>query len=285
MKSLSALCGCDLAGGAKIEGIQQILGKDIQRYGNAVVAMRKADADPDQVSLFGSFAARKLLEAGCVAVLCRMDPTRLLVLREFQIRGKYALAERHPASIDWRGDVLSEKKAGWTDTVSPDKFIRSLLGGHMAEVMWVDAIAALAQISETDPALAESKWIDELIGYYDDSRQKREQQAAEAPPQDGAGGGQDKKPADPRAELGLLSILRTQAETTFSTLSKGVHVEFVVDRETIFDNGTILEQMRLATKLLTQIAFVSHLNDCNFNAMSPADALKLVLQIEGEIEK
>ncbi|MGB9107285.1 MAG: hypothetical protein WCC39_01225, partial [Telluria sp.] len=119
------------------------------------------------VSLYGCFAARKLLEAGCVAVLSRLDPARLLILREFQLRGRYALDERHPASIDWASDIISEKKAGWIEGISPDRFIRSLLGGHLAEVTWVPAIESLSKLSSQQVPLGDSAWINELLEQYE----------------------------------------------------------------------------------------------------------------------
>lgn len=278
MDALRELCGCEPTM-TRIGSVQHILGKDVVRYGTAVAQMMRPEADEAVTLLYGCFAARKLLEAGCVSVLCRLDPARLLILREFQIRGRYALDERHAASIDWKTDIASEKKAGWTDATSPDKFIRSLLGGHLAEVTWVHAIQSLAALSDRVPDLSQSRWIDELVSQYEERR------SADA----GAGGAEPTTQEASRgpgvsAELGILASFRTTAQQAFSTLSKGVHLEFVVDQDAIFDVVTIRQSMRQAVKVLTQLAFVSHLTDCAFSALQPERALTLATEIEAEIE-
>jgi hypothetical protein len=279
MQALRELCGCAPTT-TRIGSVQQILGKDVVRYGVAVARMITPGAEETMTLLYGCFAARKLLEAGCVSVLCRMDPARLLILREFQIRGRYALDERHAASIDWKADVVSEKKPGWTEGTSPEKFVRSLLGGHLGEVTWVPAIQNLTLLSNQIPDLSRSKWIHELVSQYEARLSAKRGAVGVVPteqePVGGSGGS---------AELGVLASFRTAAQNSFSTLSKGVHLEFVVDQDAVFDVVTIRQSMLQAVKVLTQIAFASHLTDSAFTSLSLERAFSLVTEIEAEVER
>lgn len=278
MKALRDLCGASPSGSSTLANVQNIIGRDIERYGVAVAAMLKPNADPQLISLYGCFAARKLLELGCIAVLSRLDPARLLILREFQLKGKYQLDERHSAAIDWSADVISEKKPGWSDAVPSDKFVRSLLGGHMAEVTWISAIESLLTLPNTEPGEEESIWINELITQYEARvAAATADEAGQNPPAQ-----HQRQPNTP--ELAVLSAFRTVAKQTFSTLSKGVHLEFVIDQATVFDTPTILQSMRMATKILTQIAFVSNLTDIAVSVVSLSDAIKMVKSIEKEME-
>ena len=274
MEALRELCSCT-PGTSRIGAIQSILGKDVLRYGQAVAGMMATTANEDTIRLYGCFAARKLLEAGCVSVLCRVDPGRLLILREFQLKGDYPLGERHSASIDWKADVVSDKKAVWTDTISPDKFIRSLLGGHLAEVTWVHAIQNLASLVDRIPNLSESRWINELVNQYEVRRSATPKRAGDAEA--------DGSPV--QAELGVLAGFRTTAQHSFSTLSKGVHLEFVVDQDALFDLVTVRQSMLRAIKILTQLAFTSHLIDSAFVTLNPTSAFDLAVSIEAEIER
>jgi len=267
MNALRQLCGCGTETTTRLNSIQAILGSELERYGSEVASMLAPEADLKYISLYGCFAARKMLEAGCFALLSRIDPTRLLILREFQIRGRYELDDRHSASLDWQNDVVSEKKAGWNDPLPADKFMRSLLGGHMAEVTWLAAVDALVNKPYAELAFERSKWISEIIGQYESRR---------------VDPGKEQVPL--HAELGVLAGFRTLARQTFSTLSKGVHLEFVVDQQTLFDAPTILQTMKSATKVLTQMAFVSHFIDCAFSQLPLADSIEFAIAIEKEIE-
>lgn len=274
MEALKELCGCS-PGGTRIGAIQNILGKDIVRYGQAVAGMMASDAPENMISLYGCFAARKLMEAGCISVLSRLDPGRLLILREFQLKGGYPLGERHSASLDWKTDVVSEKKATWTDTISPDKFIRSLLGGHLAEVMWVHAVQNFATLADSIPNISTSRWINELVNQYE-TRRSAVPNGTE---------GHDDAESKGSAELGVLASFRTAAQQSFSTLSKGVHLEFVVDQDALFDLVTVRQSMLLAVKTLAQLAFTSHLIDSAFTKLNPEVAFELVVAVETEIER
>lgn len=277
MEALRELCSCTPSA-TRIGTVQTILGKDVVRYGEAVAGMMTPSADQDLVQLYGCFAARKLLEAGCISVLCRLDPARLLILREFQLKGGYPLGERHSASIDWKGDVISEKKAAWTESVSPDKFVRSLLGGHLAEVTWAHAIQCLSMHADTIPNLGQSKWINDLLNQYETRRTAQVRRA-------NGNGTVDANGMSPEAELGVLAGFRMTAQQVFSTLSKGVHLEFVVDHAALFDLVTVRQSMLQAVKVLTQIAFTSHFIDSAFATLDPGTAFDLVIAIEAEMER
>jgi hypothetical protein len=225
--------------------------------------MIKNPGNGEALALFGCFSARKLLEAGCIALLSHIDPPRLLILREFQLQGAYELGERHPASIDWKNDVVSEKKSVWKDSVSPEKFVRSLLGGHLGEIVWLDAIRKLESLPEGSSQ--QSTWVQEMVTEYVARLETQGVVAAEV---------------NAYAETATLSSFRLNTKTLFSTLSKGVHLEFVIDQANVFDAPTILENMQRTVKILSQLAFVSHLMDCTSGPMPITDAAGLVLEIE-----
>ena len=286
MDALRQICSCPSPTPSRLSGIQEILGRDILNYGNAVERLLKPDASANEIALFGCFAARKLLEAGCVALLARFDPSRLLILREFQIKGKYALTSRHQASIDWSGDVVSEGRASWADTTSPSKFVRSLLGGHLAEVVWHEAISKFAQPEDPTLDTGGSAWLEELLTQHQTRAARRAQGKQKSQDARGTPGPTAQpEPAHDSVEAELLASFRTNAQQNFSTLSKGVHLEFVVDQSAILDVPTVQATMRRTVKLLTQLAYISHFADCGYSALPIRDALPLVRQIEDEIEQ
>jgi hypothetical protein len=225
--------------------------------------------DEVAISLYGCFAARKMLEAGCTALLSAVDPLRLLVLREFQLKGRYELGERHPASIDWRADIISSKQPTWSEATAPDKFIRALLGGHVGEVAWSHAISQLSMIDPEIPT--RSSWIEEITSQY-------EARCAAAQRDEN---GELSDPSAP--SLAILSSFRQGAQQLFSTLSKGVHLEFIVDQTALFDIPTVTETMKRAAKTITQLAFISHMIDCRSSNLDLAHATDLLVQIDRDV--
>lgn len=269
MIPLRKLCGCTAAGDSRIVGVRNILGNEIEQYGVAAVNLLKMPADKSALSLYGCFTARKLLEAGCVALLSQIDPSRLLILREFQMKGDYGLSERHPAAIDWKVDVISEKKTGWKDAIGPDKFVRSLLGGHLAEIAWLDAISKIDTLPAGDSD--KSSWIQKLVTEYSARIEQATEEAVD---------GADLSARTSHANQATLSGFRSNVKSLFSLLSKGVHLEFIIDSRTLFDIPTVTENMRKSIKILTQLSFISHLMDCTNAPMEIAEAAALVLEVE-----
>lgn len=147
----------------------------------------------------------------------------------------------------------------------------------MAEVTWISAIESLLELPGDGDGSAEAKWIDELVEQYE-ARIAADAATAASKPASSVSVAQMHS-----SELAVLAAFRTGAKQAFSTLSKGVHLEFVIDQESVFDIPTILESMKLATKVVTQIAFVSHLSEIAISRIPAIDAMRLVNSIEKEV--
>lgn len=307
MRALKELCACTPSSSARVDEIRKILGADIERYGDASVVLLSEGRASD-AALYGCFAARKMLESSCVALLSHLDPARLLILREYQLRSKYDLAVRDPASIDWRKDVLSEEEPNWAKSVSSDKFVRGLLGGHLADVAWTHAIERLSVLPESikNPA----RWVSELIEQFEDRKKKKQDEmdqadkkkAATVPPlketagdseiKDGSAQSQSR--SKPRVLLtptieemvsrSMLTSFRSVAEGLFSTLSKGVHLEFVIEQAKLFDEQTVVFNIKKSIKFVTQLAFIFHMMDAVNTGITPEQANDFVSQIEEMVD-
>lgn len=237
-----------------------ILGNVITRYGTKTLSTIKMGSDEDKCT-YGSFVARKLLESASSAILARMDPSRFLILQEYQKRagGDYSFYERHPASIVWSGDIVPDKAANsiWSTESSPDKFVRALLGGHLAEISWSRAIERFA-LDESDRP--KSLWLDDLSDIYEEKL--RQFSSSEA------------------AGTSMLGVLRAKARENYSALSKGVHLEFVVDETAILDSVTVVAHMLAAVRLVSQLGYLSNHMDSVFTRIETQKAAELLFEIE-----
>jgi len=264
MEPLRQLCCGTMNYPGRLTDVLSILGNVIERYGEKTLSIVKNGSDDDKC-MYGSFVARKLLESASSAILARMDPTRFLILQEYQQRAgtSYRPDERHPAAISWSGDIIPDKASNgvWNSESTPDKFVRALLGGHLAEVAWSNAIDRFF----VDESLAsQSAWIEQLSDMYDKFDTKSS--SVDAP--------------NRNAGSSVLGVLRSKAQAIYSSLSKGVHLEFVVDETVVLDPETVVEHMLNATLLVSQLGFLSNYMDSVFTKIEPELAANFLLNIE-----
>lgn len=122
---------------------------------------------PERIALFGPFWGRSVLELTYTALIGRLDPFRLLVLREIQMQqtagDAVGLGERCFSAFQWTGDVRPTKDAEnqdlWSPSKTMEKMSRSLFGKYYERVYWVPAFTAVID-SLTDAQ--QGAWFDEL---------------------------------------------------------------------------------------------------------------------------
>src|SRR5438105_3226070 len=72
-------------------------------------ARKLSGQDDVTLTLIGPFIGRSLLELYVPRIIARIDPFRVLVLREMQRQPDYNLGVRRASSIQWQGDILAAK--------------------------------------------------------------------------------------------------------------------------------------------------------------------------------
>jgi hypothetical protein len=186
------------------------------------------DRSDKHVTLYGPFLGRSLLDLSLTALIARFDPFRVLLIREMQRSPEYQAGVRLKTAIQWQGDVLGEAKILnlWSPEKSMDKVTRALLGDYFDHVIWRPAFGVLLDSPDPLPA---GPWTQEL-----------QLLTAER----------------------VMSRLRVEVGTTYSSLSKGIHHEFVIPPERLYDRKTVvtclLDAMRLASHLALLSQMVAH---------------------------
>ena len=178
------------------------------------------DLSDSRVSFYGPFLGRSILELSCTAVIARIDPFRVLVLREFQSRPDYQIGERSKISIQWQGDVLAEKKVQdlWSEgTVQKAMTARALFGDYYDHIFWRNAAEKMV---DTIPDARGGPWMDEL------------------------------RKVEPNS---FCSYIRGKIKNLYSSFSKGMHHEFVIPAESILDRATVSSLVREALYVTASI--------------------------------
>ena len=128
------LCGNLVSDGGAIDEVLNHLSASIDSVVEELSTLESLK--PNQVSLFAPFLGRSILELGCTALIARLDPFRVLVIREYQNQHNYPIDKPNKSSIRWQGDVLADKVPDlWVDK-SLQNPTRALLGDYYKTLIW-----------------------------------------------------------------------------------------------------------------------------------------------------
>jgi hypothetical protein len=171
--------------------------------------------------MFGPFLGRSLLEVAFTAILGRLDPFRVVILREMQLRPDYTPERRSQASIQWTGDIHAEKKVDdlWRADRSVKDMTRALFGDYYEQIFWRGAFQRLVDSVPEDRG---GEWMRELRRITPE---------------------------------GILPRLRLESARIYSACSKGVHHEFLIPPSNFYDATTLLKD---ATELVARVALVAN---------------------------
>lgn len=189
--------------------LDEILGHLSSSIDNVVKEISKlGDLNPDQVALYGPFLGRSILELGCTALIARLDPFRVLLLREKQKQPDYEIDRPHKSSIRWQGDVLAEKINNLWEDKSLQNPTRALLGDYYSHLIWHKSIDNLFDLINDENG---GYWFEEIRKYDGKS---------------------------------LCARVRREIARIYSSLSKGIHHELVIPLSSTFDLDTTRELIK-----------------------------------------
>lgn len=222
------VCGATGSSSGAFAGITNHLCASVKAVVSEIVKL--PDENPERIALFGPFLGRSILELTYTAIVGRLDPFRLLVLREIQMRQPASdvtvLGERCLTAIQWSGDIRPMKEGEnpdlWSPTKTIDKVHRSLFGKYYEHIFWIPAFTTVVD-SLTDAQ--QGAWFDEL------------------------------RKITPE---GFTPRFRGDSDRTYSSLSKGIHHEFVIPHEKFYSPETVFELLKDAFRLASHSSLVCH---------------------------
>lgn len=179
--------------------------------------------DIQRVSMLGPFLGRSLLELSATAIIGRLDPLRLLFVAEIQGQAAYDPSEVWKGSLQWTGDVLAREKPPanlWHADLSYDKLTKALLGDYYDHLLWRPAVDAMLASAPGGGA-----WLAQLAGISSDA---------------------------------FVARKRQEVRSLYSSLSKGIHHEFVLPPGALYDRATVVDLVQRGVHVAADIALASH---------------------------
>lgn len=198
----------------------------------------------------GPHCGRTILESSFTCLIARLDPFRLLLVRGFQTSNTYSIDTRGKQAIQWSGDILLSENPPpniWDPKLSQKDVSRALLSPYMGEFFWKPGFIALLDSIGNN---IRNPWIIELQRISPD---------------------------------GIVHYFRREASKLYTSLSKGVHHEFVVSPTIIYDVDTVKVLLEETITLVVKMAFISHFIPTALARITPNNAIKYLSNIEKNI--
>lgn len=203
----------------------------------------------EEAQSFAPFYARNILETSATALLARIDPFRAIITYKVQNDSSYTVGTPSNIAINWRKDVLAEtpppSRELWNFENKTNDFNRALFSKYQGEIIWKPAFLQLADYLDLHPV--QSPWIDEMLN--DDESQ-------------------------------FFERSRSNAQRLFSSFSKGVHSETLVDVSFIYDEVTLKTLSFDLFKWCCIQGLLSHFSSYTLLSYSPKLALYHFKQAE-----
>ncbi|WP_198781165.1 hypothetical protein [Shewanella putrefaciens] len=174
----------------------------------------------DRRMLFGPFLGRSILELGTTALIARLDPFRVLLLRGKQKQADYAIDKPHKSSIRWQGDVMASKVKELWDDKNLDNPTRALLGDYITNIVLEKSVTSVLD-SSTEEKLG--PWYNKIQSYEEGT---------------------------------VILRIRDGYSRLFSSLSKGVHHEMVVPIGAAYDDNTVNSLINDVLYYLSSLALI-----------------------------
>jgi hypothetical protein len=205
------------------------------------------DRNDEDLSAFGPYCGRSILETACTILIGRIDPYRLLLVKRYQERPDYNISVRHKISVQWFGDIIASEKPPPWEKLSSKNIPRALFTDeYTGEIYWKQALADLLNDTRDEDR---SGWLEEL-------RQK------------------------PENIENIGPYLREEADRLYSSLSKGIHQEFVVSISAAYDSQTIKDLLKDTIALVAKLALISHYIPISLGKITKAALLGHLIKIE-----
>lgn len=205
------------------------------------------DWDSDRANFEIPFYGRNVLESTLTALLGRIDPFRLITVYKVQGDASYDLGKRALIAVEWSGDIIAKSRSGnlWSCESKKDTFDRALLGNHIGELIWKPAFSELSDFLVNKDY--ESDWLDEILTEDENSNFEKS---------------------------------KSMAIRLFSSFSKGVHSECLVDINTMLDIVTLKILIKDMYKLCATLGLLSHFIGYIMPIVERNRALTMFLDVE-----
>lgn len=243
------ICGQPQNGLSEIDDILIRLGNTITKFTNQMLLFDYSE-EKDRINI--PFYARSIMEAACTALVARMDPFRILITYKVQSSSEYDITKRSNAAIQWTGDIVAASKPK-TNLWSPENklvdYDRALFSNYNGELFWKPAFLKAMDFIQAQGN--SSDWLNQFKNMDENE---------------------------------FFERTKTDISKLYSSFSKGIHYEFLVNVDSIFDTTTMQSIVNKMFQIFAEISMVSHFIGLMSGSMEYISCINNFIQIEEMIK-
>lgn len=197
------VCGTNFDHSRELDKILLHLSTSLHKVTRELVGLQ--GLSDEKLGLYGPYLGRAILELSTTALLARIDPFKILIMKGKQEQHDYDLGKPHSSAIRWQGDVMDNAESSnlWDEKSLKDP-TRAILGKYQVQLVLIESARIVFDQGDEDSM---GEWYTQL---------------SSIPP-----------------ESTILSI-KSKLNTAYSSLSKGIHHELLVPQESLLDRDTVV---------------------------------------------
>ncbi|MDH1070857.1 hypothetical protein N5B96_15520, partial [Acinetobacter johnsonii] len=129
------ICGTEFDDSKELDKILLHLSTSLQKVTQELVELQ-ASSDY-KFGLYGPYLGRAILELSMTALIARIDPFKILLMKRKQEQSDYDLGKPHSSAIRWQGDVTDKSISNlWEDKSLKDPS-RAIFGDYQIELVLI----------------------------------------------------------------------------------------------------------------------------------------------------
>ncbi len=216
------ICGEPTSDMYEFKTVMNNLAKKIGKMTELIISF---NGNSDNASIEIPFYGRNVLESSLTSLLGRLDPFRLITVFKVQSDASYDLGKKAQSAVEWSSDIIAKNRDRnlWSFENKKESFDRALLGNYMGEIVWKPAFSALSDY--VGDRTFNSDWLNEILSENEDANFEKS---------------------------------KSLAVRMFSSFSKGVHSECLVDVHSMLDTVTLKSLIVDTYKLCATLGLISH---------------------------
>ncbi|QCF36978.1 hypothetical protein [Salinivibrio sp. YCSC6] len=212
------VCGTGFDSNHELDKILLHLQTSLQKVTQELVELQQSS--DYKLGLYGPYLGRSILELSMTALIARVDPFKILLMKGKQEQPDYDLGKPHSSAIRWQGDVVDKAVSNiWNDKSLKDP-TRAIFGAYQVQLVLISS-AELVIDEGSESSMGE--WYAQLSSTTPDS---------------------------------TIESIKSKINTAYSSLSKGIHHELLIPQESVLDRDTVISLLNETFYIVASISLL-----------------------------
>ena len=227
------ICG-DFKSFDSLNEFYEVISENVNTMASRIERIITEDNEEDFQVLM-PFLLRNLLETTCNSILGRLDPFRIIYVHRVQKSDKFEVGVKVDSALSWASDIFGNDSTKTDQMWKPEKkfdgISRALFSPYFGQVYW---------------NVAFNKMIDDGTLSSEEALSDYRQESY-------------------KPEI-FIQVIRSKCSTLYSSLSKGIHSELLINKDILYDRDTVVSLINDTIEICSLLGLLTNYIDiCHCN--------------------